>query len=173
MVPVRLYITKEPPCHHPDGGWPVKNDCTRHPGVTTGRFTGPASGWQRSVSGTLLAFYGYLKQRERILITGFETYEFNSDPAIHKDFIERYHRLKKAMSTFAIHAKTVVIEHEHLFAGTFNFYTRSTHLNTEARGLLRNRELAAEVETAIEKGILPADRGNTVTDATPPSPGQL
>jgi putative cardiolipin synthase len=103
----------------------------------------------------LQAFSGYRKQRRAILKTGIRVFEFRPDPAIRRRLIERYPRLEKDPPTFAIHAKTMVIDGETLFVGTFNLDPRSANLNTEVGVLVKNPQLAAEVERNIERDMLP------------------
>ena len=54
---------------------------------------------------------------------------------------------------FAIHAKSMVIDGETLFVGTFNFDPRSANLNTEVGVLVTNPQLAGEVERNIQRDM--------------------
>ncbi|MCM2358678.1 MAG: phospholipase D family protein [Geobacteraceae bacterium] len=101
----------------------------------------------------LQAFSGYRKQRRAILASGIRICEFRPDPAIKRELIERYPKLEKNAPLFAIHAKTLVIDGETLFVGTFNLDPRSANLNTEVGVLVRNPRLAAEVERNIERDM--------------------
>ncbi len=112
----------------------------------------------------LLAFSGYSKQRRKILNAGVKVFEFRPDPAIQKDLINRYAELEKLVPTFAIHAKTLVIDGELVFIGTFNLDPRSANLNTEIGVLIRNRELAQQVEGNILRDMLPENSWNAATD---------
>jgi len=102
----------------------------------------------------LMAFSGYSKQRSKIRKAGIRVYEFRPHPDIEKVLLDRYAE-RATIPTFAIHAKTMVIDGELLFIGTFNLDPRSANLNTEVGVLIRNRELASKVEEAIERDILP------------------
>lgn len=108
----------------------------------------------------LQAFSGYSKQRKAILKAGIKVYEFKPDPAVRRELIERYPRLEKDPPTFAIHAKTLVIDGETLFVGTFNLDPRSANLNTEVGVLLHNPELAGRVEHNIERDMLQENSWN-------------
>ncbi len=112
----------------------------------------------------LQAFSGYKKQRRAILRAGIKVYEFKPDPAIKRQLIERYSRLEKNAPIFAIHAKSMVIDGETLFIGTFNLDPRSANLNTEVGLLIDNPQLAAKVEKNIERDMLPANSWNAATD---------
>jgi putative cardiolipin synthase len=108
----------------------------------------------------LQAFSGYRKQRRKILKAGIEVREFRPEPAVRRELIERYPRLAKESPTFAIHAKSMVIDGETLFVGTFNLDPRSANLNTEVGVLIDNPELAIKVERNIERDMLPENSWN-------------
>ncbi len=112
----------------------------------------------------LQAFSGYSKQRKKILKAGIQVYEFKPNPAIQKELIDRYELLEKRAPKFAIHAKTMIIDSELLFIGTFNFDPRSANLNTEVGVLIRNKELVQKVESSIERDMLPENSWETATD---------
>jgi putative cardiolipin synthase len=97
----------------------------------------------------LMAFSGYKKQREDILNSGIKVYEFKPQPAIQKDLINRYPELVEKSPTFAIHAKTMIIDERILYIGTFNLDPRSANLNTEVGIIVDNEELAQKVESSI------------------------
>lgn len=103
----------------------------------------------------LQAFSGYSKQRRAILKAGIRVFEFRPEPAVRRELIERYPRLEKDAPIFAIHAKSMVIDGETLFVGTFNLDPRSANLNTEVGVLVTNPQLAAKVEKNIERDMAP------------------
>ncbi|MCB0220420.1 MAG: phospholipase D family protein, partial [Chrysiogenetes bacterium] len=78
--------------------------------------------------------------------------------------IDRYEELEKEVPIFALHAKTLVIDGEQLFIGTFNLDPRSTNLNTEIGVLIRSEKLARQVEGAIERDMLPGNSWNPRTE---------
>ncbi|WP_305045060.1 phospholipase D-like domain-containing protein [Geoalkalibacter sp.] len=108
----------------------------------------------------LAAFSGYSKQRRDLLRAGIEVYEFKPNPLIQRELIERYARLQKSAPIFAIHAKTLVIDGEELYIGTFNLDPRSAHLNTEVGVIIANRQLAGQVEAQIEREMHPDNSWN-------------
>ncbi len=112
----------------------------------------------------LMAFSGYRKQRRAILKAGIRVYEFKPDPAVERQLIERYAKLEKNAPVFAIHAKSMVIDGETLFVGTFNLDPRSANLNTEVGVLVKNPQLAARVEKNIERDMLPENSWNAADD---------
>jgi len=62
------------------------------------------------------------------------------------------------------HAKTLVIDGETLFVGTFNLDPRSANLNTEVGVVVRNPRLAGEVERNILRDMRPENSWNTAED---------
>lgn len=112
----------------------------------------------------LQAFSGYQKQRKKILAAGIKVYEYKPAPKIQQTLIERYTKLEKETPTFAIHAKSMVIDHHHLFVGTFNLDPRSANLNTEVGVFISNDELAKEVEQAILQDMSPENSWDTAQD---------
>lgn len=102
----------------------------------------------------LAAFSGYRNIRSRLLASGVEVFEFKPHPAIEAE-IERRAEFGGKPPVFALHAKTVVIDGETVFVGTFNLDPRSANLNTEVGVLVRGRALAGRVEAAVERDMLP------------------
>ena len=97
----------------------------------------------------LFAFSGYQNQKEELLKTGINIFEYKPYPAIAKKLFMRAEYVNKEMPVFAIHAKTMVIDSETLFIGTFNLDPRSANLNTEVGVIVKNSALASAVEANI------------------------
>lgn len=112
----------------------------------------------------LLAYSGYARQRNRLLNTGFELYEFKPDAKIREDIINRYIVLKDKPPIFAIHAKSMVVDGKIVYIGSFNFDPRSENLNTEAGIFFEDTGLASKVEAAIENDMLPQNSWNVKLD---------
>jgi cardiolipin synthase C len=101
-------------------------------------------------------FSGYSKQRPRLLAAGFQIREFRPNPAIMQDLVRRYDEMQRGdPPIFTLHAKTIVIDGETLFIGTFNIDPRAANLNTEEGVVVRDRLLARLVEEQIERDMLP------------------
>ncbi len=113
----------------------------------------------------LQAFSGYQKQRKSILKSGVKVFEYKPDPAIKRELIERYPALEKQSPVFAIHAKSMVVDGETLYVGTFNLDPRSANLNTEVGALIRNPELAGQVERNIVRDMAPENSWNAADRA--------
>lgn len=117
-----------------------------------------------SSTDNLAAYSGYARQRNRLLKSGIEIFEFKPDAKIRMDIINRYNDIKDKAPIFAIHAKSMVIDGEKAFIGSFNFDPRSENLNTEAGIFIEDNILAKELETAIEIDMLPENSWNVMVD---------
>jgi cardiolipin synthase C len=101
-------------------------------------------------------FSGYSKQRPQLLASGFQIREYRPDPAIMEELIARFDDLQRAgPPIFTLHAKTIVVDGETLFIGTFNIDPRAANLNTEEGIIVRDHSLARLVEQQIERDMLP------------------
>ncbi len=112
----------------------------------------------------LQAFGGYRKQRRALLKAGIQIYEFRPDPVVLRSLVDRYPSLEEHRPVFALHAKTLVIDGETLYVGTFNLDPRSANLNTETGVMIRHPALASEVEAAIEEDMAPGNSWNPRTE---------
>lgn len=113
------------------------------------------------------AFSGYQGQREDLLLAGVELFEYMDDPSIQTKLIDRYPRIADNNPIFAIHAKSMVIDDETVFIGTFNLDPRSANLNTEVGVLVESRELARQVSASIERDMMPGNSWQTTVDFNP------
>lgn len=113
------------------------------------------------------AFAGYASQRSDLLEAGIELYEFKPAPAIQQQLIENYPRIAGNAPVFAIHAKSMVIDKQVIFIGTFNLDPRSANLNTEVGVLIDNPELARQLSESIERDIRPENSWHTTPDFNP------
>ena len=115
------------------------------------------------------AFGGYYGQRDDLLEAGVELYEFKPHPAIEYELVVRYPRIAENNPIFALHAKSMVIDDETVFIGTFNLDPRSANLNTEVGLLVDSKELARQLTASIERDIDPANSWHTTFDFNPDS----
>ncbi len=115
----------------------------------------------------LLAFSGYQKQRQSLLEAGVEIYEFNPNPAIKTQLIERYPRIEKNNPIFALHAKSMTVDGNTVFIGSFNLDPRSANLNTEVGILVKSETLAQQLTEAIERDMLPENSWRTTLERNP------
>ena len=115
------------------------------------------------------AFSGYQGQRQDLLLAGVELFEYMDEPSIRTELIDRYPRIADNDPVFAIHAKSMVIDDETVFIGTFNLDPRSANLNTEVGLLVDSKELARQLTASIERDIDPANSWHTTFDFNPDS----
>ena len=101
----------------------------------------------------LMAYSGYSKQRQALLDAGVDVYEFKPFPQIQQRIMHRFNIEHDQPPIFAIHAKTLVVDGETLFIGTFNLDPRSANLNTEVGILAADARLASQVEAAIREDM--------------------
>jgi cardiolipin synthase C len=105
----------------------------------------------------LFAFSGYQNQKKELLGIGVNIYEYKPYPDIAKKLFERTEYVDKTMPVFAIHAKTMVIDGQTLFIGTFNLDPRSANLNTEVGVIVKNENLSQAVEEYILNDAKPVN----------------
>lgn len=103
----------------------------------------------------LQAYSGYQKQKQRLLDLGLKIYEFKPNPHIYRQLIAKQEKQGKAPPVFALHAKSLVIDGRTAYVGTFNFDPRSANLNTEVGLVIRDQEIAQQVEQAIRLDMAP------------------
>jgi putative cardiolipin synthase len=113
------------------------------------------------------AFSGYQSQREDLLQSGVELYEYMDEPSIRTELIVRYPRIADNDPIFAMHAKSMVIDNKIVFIGTFNLDPRSANLNTEVGVLVESQELARQLGESIERDMLPGNSWQTTADFNP------
>ena len=115
----------------------------------------------------IAAFSGYHRQRASLLNAGVELYEFKPHPGIQKELVERYPRLAGNDPVFALHAKSMVIDDETIFIGTFNLDPRSANLNTEVGVLIESQDLARQLTENIERDLRPENSWRTTDEFCP------
>lgn len=115
------------------------------------------------------AFSGYRNLREQLLKIGVKIFEYKPAPEIQQNLmagsmIIKDENVLKNPPIFAIHAKTMVIDSNTVYIGTFNFDPRSENLNTEVGIIVNNAKLAGIVEDAINIDMSPTNSWNAATD---------
>ncbi len=110
------------------------------------------------------AFSGYKNQRKKLLNMGLQIFEYKPDPATQEQLLHRYDDIKKSRPVFALHAKTMVIDSETVYIGTYNLDPRSENLNTEVGIIVRNKQIAKKVEQLIQTDMGPTNSWNALYD---------
>lgn len=112
----------------------------------------------------LPAFSGYRNQRAELIGMGVNIAEFRPDPMIRKQLIQRELAPGSKAPTFALHAKTMVIDSAVAVVGTFNLDPRSENLNTEVGAIIRNPHVAARIAESIRADMAPGTSWNAALD---------
>jgi putative cardiolipin synthase len=111
------------------------------------------------------AFSGYRNQRAELLRMGLEIREYRPDAAIQDELMHAIRsRPPKKKPTFAVHAKTLVVDGKVAFIGTYNLDPRSQNLNTEVGVVIRDAGLAGGIARAIEADMAPGSSWNAEED---------
>jgi putative cardiolipin synthase len=105
----------------------------------------------------LQAFSGYRSQRAALLDLGLEIFEARPDAAVRRELMKRAGPAPPVPPIFSVHAKTLVVDAEAVYIGTFNLDPRSENLNTEVGVVLRDARVARAVRAAIEVDMAPAN----------------
>ncbi len=113
----------------------------------------------------LQAYSGYMKQKQRLLDLGIEIREFKPRPGVARQLIARYEMLGKQVPVFALHAKSLVIDDQIAYIGTFNLDPRSTNLNTEVGLVIHDPLIAQQVTAAILEDMAEENSWDAASDA--------
>lgn len=116
------------------------------------------------------AFSGYQKDREELLETGVEIFEFRPDAAERMQIMTG--ELQETLDykpIFGLHAKSMVIDGEITVIGTFNLDPRSANLNTECLAIIPSTQIAESVSRGMEIEFMPENSWHTTLDFNPDS----
>ena len=112
----------------------------------------------------LPAFSGYRSQRDRLLETGLQIYEYRPAPDIQRKLMKRSPAATSKSPIFSLHAKTMVVDAKIVYIGTFNIDPRSENLNTEVGAIIHDTALARAVEASIETDMAPGNSWDAARD---------
>ncbi len=93
---------------------------------------------------------GYMRHRKQLLRCGVELYELNEQ--LKKLEVKRFTWLP-SLSKSSLHAKTMVMDKNVMFVGSFNFDQRSLNINTEIGILFHDTEIAANSSRHFDEHI--------------------
>ena len=116
------------------------------------------------------AFSSSQTDREKLLKTGVEIYEFRPDAAERMQIMTG--ELQAAIDykpTFGLHAKTMVVDDRITVIGTFNLDPRSANLNTECITVVYSTPIAQQVLKGINTEFLPENSWHTTLEFNPDS----
>jgi putative cardiolipin synthase len=100
------------------------------------------------------AFSGYRNQRRSLLRMGLDVYEYKPDPANRASLVSRVNA-PATPPVFALHAKSMVVDGEIAYIGTFNFDPRSENLNTEVGAIIRHPGFARHLQAIMDADMRP------------------
>jgi len=114
------------------------------------------------------AFSSYQSNRQELLKTGVEIYEFRPDAAVRVKIMtgELQEKLKNK-PIFGLHAKSMIIDGKTTVIGTFNLDPRSANLNTECMVIIHSNKIASNVLKGIEEEFKPENSWKTTLDYNP------
>jgi phosphatidylserine/phosphatidylglycerophosphate/cardiolipin synthase-like enzyme len=118
----------------------------------------------------LEAFSGYKRDRDKLLNTGVEIYEFKPDAEIRFEVMTG--ALQKQVDftpIFGLHAKSMVIDKTIAVIGTFNLDPRSANLNTECVVIIHDNNIAENLFHTMERDLKPENAWQTTLDFNPDS----
>jgi putative cardiolipin synthase len=102
----------------------------------------------------LQAFSGYRKQRKALLKMGLDIREYRPDPVNRAELLSRANPPAEP-PVFALHAKSMVVDHRIAYIGTFNFDPRSENLNTEVGVVVHHAGFAQRLQALMEADMRP------------------
>ena len=93
---------------------------------------------------------GYAKYRKPLLRAGINLYELK--PTVNKPVIFKDRGLTGSSGS-SLHAKTIAVDNETLFIGSFNMDPRSANLNTENGVVIHNPELTRHFKQTLLSNV--------------------
>ncbi|WP_104040698.1 phospholipase D family protein [Vibrio hyugaensis] len=116
----------------------------------------------------LEAFSGYQRDREALLETGVEIYEFRPDAKIRQKVMTEhmYKKLKKT-PIFTLHAKSMTIDGKIAVIGTYNFDPRSANLNTESITVVSSEAITQSMDKSFAEEIKPENAWQITKEFNP------
>ena len=108
----------------------------------------------------LVVHSAYVKYRPALIDGGVALYELRATPAM-----PREPRVPGTSTRASLHSKSVSVDGQRLFIGSFNFDPRSAQLNTEMGVVFDHPALAAEVKRLFDAGTRPESAWRVTLDA--------
>jgi cardiolipin synthase C len=120
------------------------------------------------------AFSGYQRDREKILGTGINVYEFKPDSKVRfKLMIPEVQEMLNYKPVYGLHSKTIILDDYITVIGSYNFDPRSANYNSECFCVIRSTDVAKHVSKYIEEEFLPENAWQISTDFNPDSKAKL
>lgn len=116
------------------------------------------------------AFSSYQSDREKLLKTGVQIFEFKPDAEERiKIMTGELHVTLEDMPIFGLHAKSMVVDDEITVIGTFNLDPRSANLNTECIAVIHSEKVSKEVLKGMEIEFKPENSWEISAEFNPDS----
>lgn len=112
----------------------------------------------------LLAFSGYRNQRARMLQMGLQIREYRPDPQLQRSRMQASIAARSEAPIFSLHAKSMVVDGQIVYIGTFNLDPRSQNLNTEVGAIVHDASVAMSVERQIDADMAAGNSWDAATD---------
>ena len=116
------------------------------------------------------AFSSYQTDREKLLKTGVQIFEFKPNAAERMKIMTG--ELQETLNytpIFGLHAKSMVVDGEITVIGTFNLDPRSANLNTECIAIIHSHKVAEAVLKGMEIEFNPENSWETTLEFNPDS----
>jgi cardiolipin synthase C len=110
----------------------------------------------------LAAHAGHAKRRKELIAAGVELYELRSDPPVKKT---TFHLTESASVRSTLHCKAFVFDRKDVFIGSLNLDPRSGDINTEAGLYIESPELAGQMVSYMNEGVLAQTSYRVLLDA--------
>ena len=89
---------------------------------------------------------GYQRRRRRLLLAGVKLFELRrTEETLRKDMKPYFRR-----SASSLHAKTVTVDGNKVFVGSFNFDPRSAQINTESGIIIESEAMAMQINSMFD-----------------------
>lgn len=116
------------------------------------------------------AFSSYQTDREVLLNTGVQIYEFRPDAAERvKIMTGDLQATLDYIPIFGLHAKSMVVDGNITVIGTFNLDPRSANLNTECIAIIKSEDIATKVLKGMEIEFMPENSWEITSEFNPDS----
>lgn len=92
---------------------------------------------------------GYARRRVDLLRAGVKLHEFKPDPGREPGL----RRWSGGSSTASLHGKTIAVDRQRVFVGSFNVDPRSVHLNTEMGLVMESPALANAIADGLDRQL--------------------
>ena len=118
----------------------------------------------------LEAFSSYQKNRNKLLETGVQIFEFKPDASVRKKLMTgELHKHENKFPIFGLHAKTMVLDDSITVIGTFNLDPRSANLNTECITIIKSKNVSQKVLIGINEEFKPGNSWEITNTFNPDS----